>query len=161
MATAKKVEQGSKVRYAVVAAGWISQTALLPGVEHTGNSEVTTIVTGHEYKAEVLAEKYPSIKHSYSYEEYDEFLRANVADAVYLATPNWDHVELAIKTLEAGLHLLLKKPMAVSVEQCQQIIKASQKTGAKLMVAYRLHFEPGTLSIETGSRGRTWQAALL
>jgi len=145
MATAKKVEQGSKVRYAVVAAGWISQTALLPGVEHTGNSEVTTIVTGHEYKAEVLAEKYPSIKHSYSYEEYDEFLRANVADAVYLATPNWDHVEFAIKTLEAGLHLLLEKPMAVSVEQCQQIIKASQKTGAKLMVAYRLHFEPGTL----------------
>lgn len=145
MSNAKKVEPGKKVRYAVVAAGWISQTALLPGVEHTGNSEVTAIVTGHEYKAEALAEKYPTIRHSYSYEEYDQFLKDDVADAVYLATPNWDHVELAIKTLEAGLHLLLEKPMAVSVEQCQQIIKASQKSGAKLMVAYRMHFEPGAL----------------
>jgi predicted dehydrogenase len=142
--TAKKVH-GDKVRYAVVGAGWISQTALLPGVEHTGNSVVTTIVTGHEYKTEKLAEKYPSIEHGYSYEEYDDFLKADVADAVYLATPNFDHVELAVKTLEAGLHLLLEKPMAVSVGECQRIIAASQQTGAKLMLAYRLHFEPGTL----------------
>ncbi len=144
MAIAKKVA-GNKVRYAVVGAGWISQTALLPGVEHTGNSVVTTIVTGHEYKTEKLQEKYPTIEHGYSYEEYDDFLRADVADAVYLATPNFDHVELAVKTLEAGLHLLLEKPMAVSVDECQRIIAASQKTGAKLMIAYRLHFEPGTL----------------
>lgn len=145
MATAKTVDAGSKVRYAIVGAGWISQTALLPGIEHTGNSDVTAIVTGHEYKVEPLAEKYPTIKHGYSYEEYDDFLNADVADAVYLATPNWDHVDLAVRTLEAGLHLLLEKPMAVSVEECQRIIQASQKTGAKLMIAYRLHFEPGTL----------------
>ena len=149
---------GDKVRYAIVGAGWISQTALLPGVEHTGNSVVTTIVTGHEYKTEALREKYPTIKHGYSYEEYDEFLAADVADAVYLATPNWDHVELAVKTLEAGLHLLLEKPMAVSVEECQRIVKASQRSGAKLMVAYRLHFEPGTLKaleiVRSGKLGK-------
>lgn len=144
MASAKKIE-GNKVRYAVVGAGWISQAELLPGVEHTGNSVVTTIVTGHEYKAEKLRELYPTIEHGYSYEEYDQFLKDDVADAVYLATPNFDHVDLAVRTLEAGLHLLLEKPMAVSVEECQRIIAASQKTGAKLMIAYRLHFEPGTL----------------
>ena len=157
MTAAKQVMDG-KVRYAVVGAGWISQTALLPGVEHTGNSVVTTIVTGHEYKAEALSEKYPSIAHSYSYEEYDQFLAADVADAVYLATPNFDHVELAVKTLEAGLHLLLEKPMAVSVEECERILAASKKTGAKLMIAYRLHFEPGTLKalerVRSGELGK-------
>ena len=40
-----------KVRYAVVGIGWISQTAFLPGVEHTGNSEVVAFVSGHEDKA--------------------------------------------------------------------------------------------------------------
>jgi predicted dehydrogenase len=157
MATAKKIV-GEKVRYAVVGAGWISQTALLPGVEHTGNSVVTTIVSGQEYKTEKLAEKYPTIEHGYSYEEYDVFLRSDVADAVYLATPNFDHVELAVKTLEAGLHLLLEKPMAISVDECQRIIAASKKTGAKLMIAYRLHFEPGTLKalerVRSGELGR-------
>lgn len=144
MATAKKVI-GGKVRYAVVGLGWISQAAFLPGVEHTGNSEVTAFVTADGLKAKEVGAKYDVAK-TYTYEQYDEFLKSDAADAVYLATPNFDHVELAVKTLEAGLHLLLEKPMAVSVDECQRIIAASEKTGAKLMIAYRLHHEPGTLS---------------
>ena len=66
-------------------------------------------------------------------------------DAVYLATPNFDHVEYAVQALEAGIHLLLEKPMAVGVAECQRILAAAKSSGAKLMVAYRLHFEPGTL----------------
>lgn len=133
-----------KVRYAVVGVGWISQTAFLPGVEHTGNSEVTAFVSGHEEKAAKVGEKY-GVSALYSYEEYDDLLASGTIDAVYLATPNFDHVDLAVRTLDAGLHLLLEKPMAVSVAQCEQIIAASERSGAKLMVAYRLHHEPGTL----------------
>ena len=140
------VVKDRKVRYAVVGVGWISQAAFLPGVEHTGNSEVVAFVTGHEEKAAKVGEKYGVASDAvYSYEEFDKLLDGKTIDAVYLATPNWDHVELAVKTLEAGIHLLLEKPMAVSVEECERIIAASEKSGAKLMVAYRLHFEPGTL----------------
>ena len=133
-----------KVRYAVVGVGWIAQAAFLPGVEHTGNSEVVAFVTGHEEKAAKVGEMY-GVDAVYTYEEYDHLLASGQIDAAYLATPNWDHVELAVKTLEAGIHLLLEKPMAVSVEECERIIAASERTGAKLMIAYRLHFEPGTL----------------
>ncbi|HVG26263.1 MAG TPA: Gfo/Idh/MocA family oxidoreductase [Acidobacteriaceae bacterium] len=133
-----------KVRYAVVGIGWISQTAFLPGVEHTGNSEVVAFVTGHEDKAAKVGEKY-GVNALYSYDEYDDLLRSGTVDAVYLATPNFDHVDLAIRTLDAGLHLLLEKPMATSVEDCQRIIDASVRSGARLMVAYRLHHEPGAL----------------
>ena len=133
-----------KVRYAVVGVGWISQAALLPGVEHTGNSEVVAFVTGHEEKAATVGEKYGVTK-IYSYDELDGLLASGDIDAVYLATPNFDHVEYAVKTLEAGIHLLLEKPMAVSVAECERIIAAGKASGAKLMVAYRLHFEPGTL----------------
>ncbi len=139
------VVQGRKVRYGVVGIGWISQTAFLPGVEHTGNSEVVAFVSGHEEKAARVGEKY-GVSALYSYEEYDDLLASGTIDAVYLATPNFDHVDLAVRTLEAGLHLLLEKPMAVSVAQCEQIIEASKTSGAKLMVAYRLHHEIGTLN---------------
>jgi predicted dehydrogenase len=135
---------GNKVRYAVVGVGWISQAAFLPGVEHTGNSEVVAFVTGHEDKAAKVGEKY-GVDNIYTYEEYDQLLASGTIEAAYLATPNFDHVELAVKTLDAGIHLLLEKPMAVSVEECERIIAASERSGAKLMVAYRLHFEPGTL----------------
>jgi predicted dehydrogenase len=138
------VVEGRKVRYAVVGIGWISQTAFLPGVEHTGNSEVVAFVSGHEEKAAKVGEKY-GVSALYSYDEYDDLLASGTIDAVYLATPNFDHVDLAVRTLGAGIHLLLEKPMAVSIEQCEQIIAASEGSGAKLMVAYRLHHEPGTL----------------
>jgi predicted dehydrogenase len=143
MSSAKVVE-GRKVRYAVVGLGWISQAEFMPGVEHTGNSEMVALVTGHEEKASKVGEKY-GISAIYSYDELDALLASGDIDAVYLATPNFDHVEYAVKVLDAGVHLLLEKPMAVSVEQCQRMIEASEKSGAKLMVAYRLHLEPGTL----------------
>ena len=138
------VVKDRKVRYAVVGIGWISQTAFLPGVEHTGNSEVVAFVSGHEDKAAKVGEKY-GVSALYSYEDYDELLASGTIDAVYLATPNFDHVDLAVRALKAGIHLLLEKPMAVSVAECEQIIAASETSGAKLMVAYRLHHEPGTL----------------
>jgi predicted dehydrogenase len=134
-----------KIRYAVVGVGWISQAAFLPGVEHTENSEVVALVTSDEFKAQKVGELY-GIKKTCTYAEYGELLASGEIDAVYLATPNVDHVELAVRTLEAGIHLLLEKPMAVSVAECERIIAASKKSGAKLMIAYRLHHEPGTLS---------------
>ena len=141
---AATVAKDHKVRYAVVGVGWISQAALLPGVEHTGNSEIVALVTSHEQKAEEVGEKY-GIKKVVSYAEYGELLASGEIDAAYLATPNFDHLDLALQTLDAGVHLLIEKPMAVSVDQCEQMIAAAKRSGAKLMVAYRLHFEPGTL----------------
>ena len=138
------VVKGRKVRYAVVGVGWIAQAAFLPGVEHTGNSEVVAFVTDHEEKAARVGEKY-GVDAVYTYDEYDQLLSSGKIDAAYIATPNWDHVELAVKTLEAGVHLLVEKPMAVSVEECERMSTAAERSGAKLMVAYRLHFEPGTL----------------
>jgi predicted dehydrogenase len=143
MAQAKQVHH-SKVRYAVVGVGWIAQSVFLPGVEHTGNSEVVALVTGHEEKAARVGEQY-GIAKVYTYDELDTLLASGEIDAVYLATPNFEHVEYAVKSLSAGIHLLLEKPMAISVEECQRMIDAAHASGAKFMVAYRLHFEPGTL----------------
>ena len=143
MAEAKQVK-GSKVRYAVVGLGWISQAEFMPGVAHTGNSEMVALVSGHEEKAQKVGEMY-GVSALYAYDELDALLASGAIDAVYLATPNFDHVEYAVKILEAGIHLLLEKPMAVGVAECERILAAQKKSGAKLMIAYRLHHEPGTL----------------
>ena len=152
-----KAVGGNKVRYAVVGLGWITQAAFMPGVEHTGNSEVVSLVSGHEDKAQEVGKKY-GISKTYEYGDLPHLLRSGDIDAVYLATPNFDHVDLAVQTLDAGIHLLLEKPMAVSVEQCERIIAASDMGGAKLMIAYRLHHEPGTLKaierVRNGEFGR-------
>ncbi len=143
MATARKVE-GRKVRYGVVGLGWISQAAFMPGVAHTGNSEMTALVTGDEKKAQAFGKQY-GIANTYHYDAYKSFLASGEVDAIYLALPNFQHREFAVPALEAGIHVLLEKPMAVSEEECRAIEQAAARSGAKLMIAYRLHFEPATL----------------
>jgi predicted dehydrogenase len=135
-----------KVRYAIVGLGDIAQEALMPGVEHTGNSVMTALVSGNRDKSRALAERY-SVFASYDYEEFGTLLSSGKIDAIYLATPNWRHAEFAVPALRAGIHVLLEKPMEVSVAKCREILEAQSASNAKLMIAYRLHFEPATLSV--------------
>lgn len=134
-----------KVRYAVVGGGEISQGAFMPGIAASDNSEMTALVTGDPKKAEVLGKRYNL--RVYGYEEYETLLKSGEIDAVYVATPNFRHRKDAVPALEAGIHVLLEKPMATSIEDCEAMIEAAERGNAKLMIAYRLHHEPGTLEM--------------
>ncbi|MCQ8241617.1 Gfo/Idh/MocA family protein [Rhizosaccharibacter radicis] len=140
------LEPDRKVRYAVVALGDIAQEAMLPGIAYTGNSELVALVSGDAAKARDVAEQY-GISAIYPYERFGELLASGTIDAIYLATPNWRHAEFAVPALEAGIHVLIEKPLEISSEQGQLIADAQKRSTAKLMVAYRLHFEPATLSL--------------
>ena len=151
---------GKKVRYGVVGLGDIAQEAMLPGVSHTGNSEITAIVTSDPEKARVLGKKY-GVTDTYDYSQFDTLLKSGKIDAIYLATPNWRHAEFAIPALKAGIHVLCEKPLEVSVAKCREILEAQKTSTAKLMVAYRLHFEPATLDLIEKIRSGTLGKVLL
>lgn len=151
---------GKKVRYAVVGAGWIAQEDFMPGVEHTGNSVMTALVTGDAEKAKELAKMY-DIEHVTDYDGYEALLKSGNIDAIYLATPNSKHTNFVVKALEAGIHVLCEKPMAETPEDCQKMIDASVKGNAKLMIAYRLHFEEATIeALETVRAGTIGEARI-
>ncbi|MBE7209691.1 MAG: Gfo/Idh/MocA family oxidoreductase [Gluconacetobacter diazotrophicus] len=137
------LEESRKVRYGFVALGDITQESMLPGVSHTGNSEVTAFVTSDPEKAREVGRKY-GVEHVYSYEQYGDLLRSGQIDAVYVATPNWRHEEFVVPALEAGIHVLVEKPLEIDVERAERIVAAQRRSQAKLMTAYRLHFEPAT-----------------
>ncbi len=138
------LESERKVRYAIVGVGDIAQEDMMPGVEHTGNSVITALVTSDGTKADELGKKY-DVTDTYTYEEFPQALRSGNFDAIYLATPNWRHAEFIVPALKAGIHVLTEKPMEVSTARCEEILAAAKTSTAKLMVAYRLHFEPATL----------------
>lgn len=134
------------VRYAVVGAGWISQIAFMPGVPNTGNSKMTAIVSGNGPGAAKLAAFY-GIDHVVGYGEYDALLASGKIDAVYIALPNTQHADFAIRAAHAGVHALVEKPLAVSEAECEAMIAAARATGTRLMTAYRLHNEPCTVAV--------------
>ena len=139
--TAKK----GKVRYAVVGLGHIAQTAVLPAFAHASkNSALVALVSGDQSKGEQLQRKY-KVPQAISYDEYDSFLDSGDVDAVFIAEPNSLHRNFSVRAAEAGVHVLCEKPLAVTEDECQQMIQAARRNGVKLMTAYRLHFEKANL----------------
>ena len=61
-------------------------------------------------------------------------------DAVYITTWHDSHADLAIRSARAGKHILIEKPLALSVEECQAIGRAVDETGVKLMVAFKMRY---------------------
>lgn len=136
-----------RIRYAVVGLGHIAQVAVLPAFEHAKeNSELVALVSSDDDKLEELSKRY-GVKHTYTYDQYDECLKSGQIDAVYIALPNNMHLEYTVKAAEAGVHVLCEKPMATSIEDAKKMIHAAQKNRVKLMIAYRLHFEKANMSV--------------
>lgn len=144
-----------KIRYAVVGLGWIAQESVLPAFAHANdNSELVAFVSDDSTKIETLSQQY-GVKHSYSYDEYDKCLTSGEIDAVYIALPNHLHCEYTVRAAKAGIHILCEKPMAVTEEECQQMIGAAQDNKIKLMIAYRLHFDQANMeAVEIAKSGQ-------
>lgn len=142
------------IGYAVVGLGHIAQTAVLPAFAHAKeNSRLVALVSGESAKRKALGARYgvPAFR----YEDLDDVLTREDVDALYIALPNTLHEECAIRAARAGVHVLTEKPMATSEEACRRMIDAAEDADVKLMVAYRLHFEPANVeAMEVVRAGR-------
>jgi predicted dehydrogenase len=143
--TPASLEPKPKIRYAVVGLGWYSQSAALPAFANAENSELVALVSDDETKLSELGQKY-GVQLLYTYANYDELLTIGDIDAIYIGLPNHLHADFTIRALQAGIHVLCEKPMAVTVAECEQTIAAARERNTKLMIAYRLHFEAANLN---------------
>jgi glucose-fructose oxidoreductase len=135
----------SKVRYAVVGLGYIAQAAVLPSFAHARrNSSLHAIVSGNIEKLNEIGDKY-RIPVRASYDDFDRCMQE--VDAVYICTPNSEHAEYAVRAANAGKHVLCEKPLAITQDQCENMIRAARANNVKIMTAYRLHFEPLFLEV--------------
>lgn len=135
---------GKRIRYAVVGLGWIAQAAVLPAFANAiENSELVALVSDDPTKRQELGKQYGV--RTYSYDEYDDCLNSGEIDAVYIALPNHMHCDYTVRAANAAVHVLCEKPMAVTVEECETMIRACNDNNVKLMIAYRLHFEEANL----------------
>ncbi len=74
------------------------------------------------------------------YADIDEMLAAEKPDMVDICTPTYLHVEMAIKAMEAGAHVLSEKPMALNGEETDKLLEAIKKTGKRYMTAQVVRF---------------------
>lgn len=111
-------------------------------------ARLTGVISGTPSKVRVWREKYgiPE-KNCYDYSNLDAIRNNPDIDAVYIITPNALHREQAIRVAKAGKHVIVEKPMSVNAAEAQEMVEACKTAGVKLLVGYRMHFEPKTLEI--------------
>ncbi|WP_263411467.1 Gfo/Idh/MocA family protein [Terriglobus tenax] len=146
-----------RVGFAVIGLGVIADH-FMRGARQSQHCRITALVSGHRDKAERIAAEYGVPKESiYSYEEFDRIRDNKAVQAVYVALPNSMHAEYTIRAAKAGKHVFCEKPMAVSSAECRQMIDACKAANVKLMIAYRMQYEPLTLKcidlVKTGQIG--------
>lgn len=75
-----------------------------------------------------------------AYESYEEMYARAGLDGVYVAGPNYLHLDMTLAAFDAGLHVLCEKPMEVTLAKCDEMIEASKRTNKVLAMAMQMHF---------------------
>ena len=139
-------DRPKKLNWAVVGLGELALGQVLPAFALSEKARPYALVSGHTEKAAKVAAHYGiDPKNIYDYENFDTIANDPNIDVVYIILPNTMHAEYTIRALKAGKHVLCEKPMAPTEAECLQMIDASKSAGKKLMIAYRLHYEPYNL----------------
>jgi len=135
-----------KLGYAIVGLGYYGLQTIMPQFVNCEHSRVTALVSGDRAKALATATKYGVPERSiYTYADFDRIRDNPDVDIVYVCLPNSMHAEYTIRAAKAGKHVMCEKPMAISVAECEAMIRACKTAGKKLMIGYRCHFEPFNL----------------
>jgi len=111
-------------------------------------AKVTGVISGTPSKIKDWQARYniPD-KNCYNYENFDTVKNNPDIDAVYVVTPNALHHDQVIRVAKAGKHVICEKPMAVNAKEGQEMVDSCKKANVKLLVGYRMHFEPKTLEV--------------
>jgi predicted dehydrogenase len=144
-----------KIGYAPVGLGQIS-SIFMRAVANSSTTKITGLVSGHPEKAARFADMYGVPRSSiYNYENFDRIRDNKDIDATYIGLPNSMHKEFTIRSAQAEKHVLCEKPMAISSAECREMIAACRKANVKLMIAYRIHYDPTHLkAVELIKQGR-------
>ena len=120
------------LKVGVIGAGSISEFHIKPYLSNQ-QTELAALCDVNESR---LAEKGELYGVSRLYEDYRELLKDDTIDAVSICTWNNSHAEIAIAALEAGKHVLVEKPLSMTVAEAEAVQEAVERTGKVLQVGF-------------------------
>ncbi len=144
----------NKVRVGIIGCGRISERRHVPEYASHRNAEIIGYFDFRKEKAAALSREYGGR----AFDSVEELLADPAIDAVSVCVANNAHADIAIKALNAGKHVLVEKPMAMTVADCEAMLEAAEKNDRFLMVAQNQRFNTGHLRakelIEQGIIGK-------
>lgn len=141
------VADGKILRVAILGLGSYG-TRVADAMQQSTRAKLVGAISGTPSKLKAWQSKYgiPE-KNCYNYENYDDIKNNPDIDAVYIITPNGLHKEQTLRVANAGKHVICEKPMANNAKDAQDMVDGCKAAKVKLLIGYRMHFEPKTLEI--------------
>ena len=140
------------VRMGLVGSGFMGRTNAETVTRYLRSAKLVSITGGS--RAPSLAAEYNVAADA----DLETMVRRSDIDAVMISTPHAAHVSEAVAALEAGKHVLLDKPMATSVVDCDRIIAAAGASGCKVMIMFGQRFRDCNMEakrlVQLGAIGR-------
>jgi predicted dehydrogenase len=130
----------SQLRVGVIGLGEVAQVVHLPILESLPDLYTVTAICDISPTLRELAGDRYGIEHRYA--DLDELLREAPLDCVLVLNSDEYHTESVVKALDAGLHVLVEKPMCLSPREAEEIIEARDRSGRVVMVGYMRRFAP-------------------
>lgn len=127
------------VGWGIIGIGRHSDRWMAPAFKSTKEARLVAVYSRDQGRADAFSEKHGA---GAAYSDLDALLANPEVDAVYIGSPNAVHTEQALAAIAAGKHVLVDKPMAVTVEDAQQIVDAAKKAGVMLSTGYNNRYQP-------------------
>lgn len=129
------------LRVGVLGCGPIAQFAHFDACHKARNAELYAIC---DAAPDLLARMQAIHEPFVAYHDYDALLADPAVDAIIIATADQFHVALALRALDAGKHVLVEKPLGMSIEECLVLQRRVHETGLVLQVGNNRRYDPGT-----------------
>lgn len=148
------MSQPGTLRWGVIGLGWFGEVhaetlSTMPGIE------LAALCTRRPDRLAEVADRFGVAKR---YTDYHQLLEDPAVDVLSITTHYYDHCQIAVDALRAGKHVLLEKPMAATVAECDRIVEAAHASRGLFMVGHICRFDPRVAlakqAIEEGRIGR-------
>jgi predicted dehydrogenase len=132
------------MKFAIAGAGYIA--AIHARAVQNCGAQVAAVVEKYSDKSAAFASQFGI---SRQYAAMEELLKDGGVDALVIGTPNFMHAPQTLAALKADIPVLVEKPMAMNALEAEQMLSASRKTGAALMVAHCWRFDQDVLWLKS------------
>lgn len=139
---------GDRIRVGVVGGGLIAQTIHLPTLAALSDRfETVALADPSATVRDALASRWAGLRR---HADWREMLDAESLDAIVVGSPNGTHAEVVLAALDAGLHVLVEKPLCIDVSDADRIVAKREQTGRVVAVGYQKRYDAGYAALLDG-----------
>jgi len=128
-----------RTKVAILGAGFITDIHMESYHRFVPEAEVVAVYARNAGKAKAFAEKHHIPQW---FDDMDAIIQQSGCEVVDICLPNYLHATATLKAAAAGKHIIIEKPLAITIEEADAMIAACKKAGVKLMYAEELCFAP-------------------